>query len=289
MCFIWHPGRPCCSGLGHSSQPLGKQVRLLCSPKVRAHFILLPNRRGETLLERQLKAKDQRIKLMSEILAGIKVDLWAGQYNHSFLFQLRFWSSTPGRCLLWAPLMLSGVKRSRCWKLFLFSHCYHLLSLFKVLKFFFIFTLLSPTIIFQGAEVDRQALGSRQLHLLLRSLPHDSRNFPHLHIQVETDWVLNPLNEDHISLLSDPEHNKLTADLIFTSLSLFNLVRTPLTLFPFALMDTIKLFVRSAATSPSQIMQLYIICCHSVKRIKDFLNAEELEEFSSSDEKVRST
>ena len=93
-------------------------------------------------------------------------------------------------------------------------------------------------------------------------------------------------------MLSDPEHNKLTADLIFTSLSLFNLVRTPLTLFPFALMDTIKLFVRSAATSPSQInyalMQLYIICCHSVKRIKDFLNAEELEEFSSSDEKVRS-
>ena len=163
----------------------------------------------------------------------------------------------------------------------------------KVLKFFFIFTLLSPTIPFQGAEVDRQALGSRQLHLLLRSLPHDSRNLPHLHIQVESDWVLNPLNEDHISLLSDPEHNKLTADLIFTSLSLFNLVRTPLTLFPFALMDTIKLFVRSAATSPSQInyvlMPLYIISFHSVKRIKDFLNAEELEEFSSSDEKVRST
>ena len=100
-------------------------------------------------------------------------------------------------------------------------------------------------------------------------------------------------NGNYISLLSDPEHNKLTADLIFTSLSLFNLVRTPLTLFPFALMDTIKLFVRSAATSPSQInhvlMQLYIIYFHSVKRIKDFLNAEELEEISSSDEKVRST
>ena len=121
MCFIWHPGRPCCSGLGHSSQPLGKQVRLFCSPKVRAHFILLPNRRGETLLERQLKAKDQRIKLMSEILAGIKVDLWAGQYNHSFLFQLRFWSSTPGRCLSWAPLTLSGVKKSRCWSFFDFD------------------------------------------------------------------------------------------------------------------------------------------------------------------------
>ena len=128
MCFIWHPGRPCCSGLGHSSQPLGKQVRLFCSPKVRAHLILLSNRRGETLLERQLKAKDQRIKLMSEILAGIKVDLWVGQYNCSFLFQLRFWSSTLGRCLSWAPLTLSGVKRSRCWSFFYFHiviTCYH--------------------------------------------------------------------------------------------------------------------------------------------------------------------
>ena len=76
---------------------------------------------------------------------------------------------------------------------FLFLHCYHLLSLFKVLKFFFIFTLLSPTITFKGAEVDRQALGSRQLYFLFRSLPHDSRNLPHLHIQVETDRVLNLL------------------------------------------------------------------------------------------------
>ena len=57
----------------------------------------------------------------------------------------------------------------------------------------FIFTLLSPTIILQGAEVDRQALGSRQLYFLFRSLPHDSRNLPHLHIQVETDRVLNLL------------------------------------------------------------------------------------------------
>ena len=57
----------------------------------------------------------------------------------------------------------------------------------KVLKFFLILTWLSSSIIFQGAEVDRQALGSRQLHLLLRSLPHDPRNLPHLHLQVETD------------------------------------------------------------------------------------------------------
>ena len=40
ICFlIFPPGRPCCSGPRHSSQPLGKQVRLFCSPKVRAHFI----------------------------------------------------------------------------------------------------------------------------------------------------------------------------------------------------------------------------------------------------------
>ena len=61
-------------------------------------------------------------------------------------------------------------------------------------------------------------------------------------------------------------NNELTADLIFVSLSLFNLIRTPLTLFPLALMDTIKLFV-------------------SIRRINDFLNAEELEEFSNNKEK----
>ena len=275
MCFIWHPGRPCCSGLGHSSQPLGKQVRLFCSPNVRAHFILLSNRRGETLLERQLKAKDQRIKLMSEILAGIKVDLWVGQYNCSFLFQLRFWSSTPGRCLSWAPLTLSGVKRSRCWSFFYFHiviTCYHSSRCWSGSPS----SGLSPTLpspLFPSSWPSQPS-----------SLTFTGRN-----------WVSpeSTFNGNYISLLSDPEHNKLTADLIFTSLSLFNLVRTPLTLFPFALMDTIKLFVRSAATSPSQInhvlMQLYIIYFHSVKRIKDFLNAEELEEISSSDEKVRST
>ena len=52
--------------------------------------------------------------------------------------------------------------------------------------------------------------------------------------------------------------NQLTADLIFVSLSLFNQIRTPLTLFPLALMDTIKLFV-------------------SIRRINEFLNAAELE------------
>ena len=43
-------------------------------------------RRGETLLERQLKAKDQRIKLMSEILAGIKVDFWSMEKTFTYVF-----------------------------------------------------------------------------------------------------------------------------------------------------------------------------------------------------------
>ena len=153
MCFIWHPGRPCCSGLGHSSQPLGKQVRLFCSPKVRAHLILLSNRRGETLLERQLKAKDQRIKLMSEILAGIKVDHWVGQYKLLISF-----STKVLKLYAWEMPFMSAIDAIRGQEIkvlnfFLFLHCYHLLSLFKVLKFFFIFTLLSPTFTFQGAEV----------------------------------------------------------------------------------------------------------------------------------------
>ena len=135
MCFIWHPGRPCCSGLGHSSQPLGKQVRLFCSPKVRAHLILLSNRRGETLLERQLKAKDQRIKLMSEILAGIKVDHWVGQYKLLISF-----STKVLKLYAWEMPFMSAIDAIRGQEI-------------KVLNFFFIFTLLSPTITFQGAEV----------------------------------------------------------------------------------------------------------------------------------------
>merc|ERR1719400_1457572 len=155
---------------------------------------LWASKRGETLLERQLKAKDQRIKLMSEILAGIKVlKLYA--WEKPFISSIDAIRGGEIKVLRWI---------AKLWALanFTFSSVPFLMTLATFLTFIY----------------------------------------------------------------SDPEKNKLTADLIFTSLSLFNLVRTPLTLFPFALMDTIKLFV-------------------SVKRIKDFLNAEELEEFSSSDEK----
>jgi ABC-type multidrug transport system fused ATPase/permease subunit len=64
-------------------------------------------------------------------------------------------------------------------------------------------------------------------------------------------------------VFSSPD-NQLTAEVIFVSLSLFNLIRTPLTLFPLALMDVIKLFV-------------------SINRISDFLNADELDSCYSSE------
>ena len=56
---------------------------------------------------------------------------------------------------------------------------------------------------------------------------------------------------------SSPDH-QLTAEVVFVSLALFNLIRMPLTLLPLALMDVIKLFV-------------------SINRISDFLNADELD------------
>ena len=49
----------------------------------------------------------------------------------------------------------------------------------------------------------------------------------------------------------------LTAEKIFVSVALFNMIRIPLTLLPWALMDAIKLIV-------------------SINRIQAFLNAEEL-------------
>ena len=66
-----------------------------------------------------------------------------------------------------------------------------------------------------------------------------------------------------IYVFIDPEKHLLTPELVFVSLSLFNLIRTPITLFPIALMDIIKVRV-------------------SVSRISDFLNAEELEDSSQS-------
>ena len=163
----------------------------------------------------------------------------------------------------------------------------------KVLKVFFIFTLLSPTIILQGAEVDRQALGSRQLYLLLRSLPHDPRNLPHLHIQVETDRVLNLLLMETTFLCSVIPSTTSWPLTWSSRLSPFSTSSERRSHFSLLLWWTPSSSLSGLLPHPLQInhvlMQLYIICFHSVKRIKDFLNAEELEEFSSSDEKVRST
>lgn len=56
----------------------------------------------------------------------------------------------------------------------------------------------------------------------------------------------------------DPVNNVLDASKIFVSISLFNIMRLPLTMFPWALTEGVKMFV-------------------SVNRINRFLNAEELD------------
>ena len=56
----------------------------------------------------------------------------------------------------------------------------------------------------------------------------------------------------------DPIGHVLTAEKIFVTISLFNLIRIPLILFPFSIFETIKLFV-------------------SINRINKFLQAEELD------------
>jgi ABC-type multidrug transport system fused ATPase/permease subunit len=148
---------------------------------------LWASRRGETLLEEQLQAKDQRIKLMSEILAGIKVlKLYA--WEKPFIAAIGEVRGKEIAVLRWIAKLWALVNLT-------FASVPFLMTLATFLTFVY----------------------------------------------------------------SDPVNNVLTADLIFVSLSLFNLIRTPLTLFPLALMDTIKLFV-------------------SVRRIHDFLNADELEE-----------
>ena len=56
----------------------------------------------------------------------------------------------------------------------------------------------------------------------------------------------------------DPTNNVLTADKVFVCISLTNIIRLPLIMFPYALTETIKLVL-------------------SLKRIEEFLNADELE------------
>ena len=69
-----------------------------------------------------------------------------------------------------------------------------------------------------------------------------------------------------VSLLSfgtyvaiDPTNNVLTADKVFVCISLMNIIRLPLLMFPYALIETLKLVL-------------------SLKRIEKFLNAEELKQ-----------
>ena len=147
---MFPPGRPSCPGLGHSPQPLGKQVSISTQNCFDLTFFWLSYcRRGETLLERQLKAKDQRIKLMSEILAGIKVE-FCWMKRRDFLMSF-FNQGFEALCM--GDAFYERNRRD-------------------------------PRQGDQSPPLDCQAVGSCQLHLLLRTIPHDTRHFPHLHIQV---------------------------------------------------------------------------------------------------------
>ena len=66
-------------------------------------------------------------------------------------------------------------------------------------------------------------------------------------------------------VLLDPENHVLTPSKVFVSVSLFNLLRIPLTLFPWVIKETITMMV-------------------SVRRITDFLNADELENDGTSNQ-----
>jgi len=150
---------------------------------------LWASKKGEELLDDQLKAKDKRIKLMSEILSGVKV--------------LKLYA--------WERPFMASIKNIRSSEIGVLRYIAKLWALVN-------FTFASVPFLMTLATFFTYVYSS-----------------------------------------SD---NLLTADVIFVSLSLFNLIRTPLTLFPLALMDTIKLFV-------------------SVRRMNEFLNAEELDEYSS--------
>ena len=64
----------------------------------------------------------------------------------------------------------------------------------------------------------------------------------------------------------DPESNILTPDKAFVCISLFNLLRLPLTLFPYA-------------------FKLFIDLLVSIRRITNFLNADELDDVPSQNKK----
>jgi ATP-binding cassette subfamily C (CFTR/MRP) protein 1 len=146
---------------------------------------LVTSSKAETSLDDQLKAKDKRIKLMNEILSGMKV------------LKLYAWEK---------PFMESIGK-------------------------------------IRNSEIDIIKFIAKLWALV---------NFTFGSVP----FLMTLATFSTFTFISS--ENILTADLIFVCLSLFSLIRLPLTLFPLALMDCIKLGV-------------------SLKRLDDFLNAEELE------------
>ena len=151
--------------------------------------LLPPNLIGgkivESLQEKQMAAKDSRIKLMNEIISGIKVlKLYA--WELPFMKRIAEIRSKEIKFLKYSAI-LAGV--------IIFTFC------------------MSPFLV---------TIATFSSYVLL-----------------------------------DPENNVLTPTKVFVSVSLFNLLRIPLTLFPWVLKETITMMV-------------------SVRRITDFLNADEL-------------
>ena len=149
----------------------------------------------ESLQEKQMAAKDSRIKLMNEIISGIKVlKLYA--WELPFMKRIADIRSKEIKFLKYSA-MLAGVIN--------FTFC------------------MSPFMV---------TIATFSSYVLL-----------------------------------DPENNVLTPTKVFVSVSLFNLLRIPLTLFPWVIKETITMMV-------------------SVRRITDFLNADEL---VVQDDKLQST
>ena len=143
-------------------------------------------RKGEQLQEDQLKAKDERIKMMNEILPGIKV--------------LKLYA--------WELPFIQRIANVRFDEIKILKY---LAKLYALTNFTFACSPFLVTVVVFA-----------------------------------------------LYTYTDPEHHILDASKIFVSMSLFGLMRFPLTILPWALTETIKLFV-------------------SLKRINKFLNSDEMD------------
>ena len=143
-------------------------------------------KKGEELQDKQMEKKDERIKIMTEILNGIKViKLYA-----------------------WENFFMKQIETIRNSEL-------------KILKVF----------------------------AKLTALANFTYSCSPFFVTLTVFAIYVSIDASHV----------LTADKIFVSIALFNIMRLPLVMFPWALIESIKLFV-------------------SISRLNSFLNAEELDE-----------